>query len=93
MLGLSSTTASTGQSEGRHRTCPLGRRANDGCDRADGPGRTLQIRRIRKLAAARAQPDPDDRNVASRVAGGIAAPGSLGSRRDSLPSPGSSDQP
>jgi hypothetical protein len=29
----------------------------------------------------------------SRVAGGIAAPGSLGSRRDSLPSPGSSDQP
>jgi alkanesulfonate monooxygenase SsuD/methylene tetrahydromethanopterin reductase-like flavin-dependent oxidoreductase (luciferase family) len=29
---------------------------------------------------------------ASRVAGGIAAPGSLGSRRDSLPSPGSSDQ-
>jgi hypothetical protein len=27
------------------------------------------------------------------VAGGIAAPGSLGSRRDSLPSPGSSHQP
>jgi len=28
-----------------------------------------------------------------RVAGGIAAPGSLGSRRDSLPSPGSSHRP
>jgi hypothetical protein len=29
----------------------------------------------------------------SRVAGGVAAPGSLRSRRDSLPSPGSSDRP
>ncbi|MGH2744006.1 MAG: hypothetical protein ACRDN8_16315, partial [Thermoleophilaceae bacterium] len=36
----------------------------------------------------RAFVDVDPR--AGRVAGGIAAPGSLGSRRDSLPSPGSS---
>jgi hypothetical protein len=32
------------------------------------------------------------RNRVSRVAGGIAAPGSLESRRDGLPSPGSSDR-
>ena len=36
---------------------------------------------------------PDARLGRSRVAGGIAAPGSHRSRRDSLPSPGSSDQP
>jgi hypothetical protein len=33
------------------------------------------------------------RSLVGRVAEGIAAPGSLGSRRDSLPSPGSSHQP
>src|SRR4029077_20540343 len=33
------------------------------------------------------------RSMGGRVAGGVAARGSLGSRRESLPSPGSSDQP
>ena len=47
---------------------------------------------VRELAWRRRRPTRSSRNR-PRVAGSVAAPGSHGSRRDSLPSPGSSHQP
>ena len=58
--------------------------------------RTSTVRLCRRPSfVAKHQRGPaisDERSVASRVAGGISAPGSHRSRRDSLPSPGSSDR-